>query len=206
MAYGFLDFWLYIIIDGVVLLAFGGWWFWSNFLDNRLRVYLIYPNKQVKMCKRKIKNNLIDIYDEDTKTRKLYTVNRDFIYYRKGRIPYAYYWDNIPIPVDLNNKDLKFTDEEKILIKKINKKFPTQINIQQPNTKLKDDVEIDTAETLFRVLHTNFTLNLLKPPTEFKKAIKWTIILIIVGCGLALILHFMGVIDIMELLGSTPKR
>jgi len=205
MAYGFLDFWLYIIIDIIVLVAFGIYWLWFNIFDTRLRIYLIYPDKQIKLCRRKIKNDLVEIYDENTKTHKLYTVNKDFIYYRRGRIPYAYYWDNIPIPLDLTEK-LKFSDEEILLVKKINKKYPIQIDIQKPNTKFKKDIEIDTAETLFRVLHTNFTLNLLKPPTEFKKAIKWTIILIIIGIGLAIILHFIGVIDLMELLGATPPK
>ena len=201
MAYGFLDFWLYIIIDIVVLIVGGGYFLWFTYFDVRLRVYLVYPNKQIRLYRRKIKNDLIEIYDDNTKSHKLYTVNKDFIYFRNGRIPFAYYWDNIPIPIDLAEK-LKFSDEEILLIKKINSKYPIQINIHKPNTKFKKDIEIDTAETLFRVLHTNFTLNLLKPPTEFRKAVKWTIILIIVSVGLAIILHFMGVIDLMELLGG----
>lgn len=204
MALGFLDFWLYILIDVVVLLVGGGYFFWFNYLDTRLRVYLIYPDKQVKLCRRKIKNELIEIYDDNTKTHKVYTINKDYIYYRKGRIPYAYYWDNIPIPIDLTQK-LKFTDEEIRVVKQINRKYPFQININQPNLMLSKTIPLDTSETFFRILHTNFTLNLLKPPTEFKKAIKWTIILIVIGVVIAVMLHFLGVIDLMEILGATPK-
>jgi hypothetical protein len=83
-----------------------------------------------------------------------------------------------------------------------------QVNVTMPSKKLKENIEIDTAETFFRVLHTNFTLNLIKPPSDMKKAIKWTIILICIGIAIALVLHFTGVIDLMQILtgkASTPK-
>lgn len=208
MAYEFWNFWIFIIIDVIVILGFIGWLIWYNFLDTRLRTYIIYPNKQIKLYKKKIKNELIGIYDKNTARNKIYTVNKDFVYFKNGRIPYAFYWDNIPIPLSLI-QDLKLTDKQKEVLKDIEKNLPIQLNLKIPNKKLKDEgndkaIEIDTAETFFRVLYTNFTLNLLQPPKDIQKAIKWTAILIGIGIALALILHFLGVIDIMQLLGAKP--
>lgn len=199
----FWNFWIFIVIDILVIIGFLGWCFWFFFLDTRLRLFIIYPNKQISIFKKKIKNDVVDIYDKNSNTHKLYTVNKNFIYYRMGRIPHAFYWNNIPIPENITQQ-LNFTPEQLNLLKQIDKKYPIQIDISKPNTKLKHNIELDTADTFFRVLNTNFTLNLLKPSTDIKKAVKWTVILIVVAIILALILHFLGVIDVMQLLGAKP--
>lgn len=213
MEMGFWNFWIFIIIDCVLLLSFIGWFVYYNFFDTRLRTYVFYPNKQFDIFRKNIKNEIIDTHDKNTNTNKTYTVNRDYIYYKNGRIPYAFYWNNIPIPLNMYDSPEipeKIQKEVKNLIIQINNKLSNyttkQINIVMPSKKLKQNIEIDTAESFFRVLHTNFTLNLIKPPTELKKAIKWTAILIGVGIAIALILHFLGVIDIMQILGASPPK
>lgn len=211
MALTFFGFWIYILIDAIMLLAFLGYFIYHNFFDTRLRVFKFYSNKQFEIYRKKIKDESVDVIDSNTDKPHTYTVNRNYIYYNKGRIPYAFFWNNIPIPINMYDSPEipeKIQKEVKILINqindKINKYSTKQINVEMPTKKLKENIEIDTAETFFRVLHTNFTLNLIKPPTEFKKAIKWTIILISIGIAIALILHFTGVIDITQILGAKP--
>jgi len=199
----FLSFWIYIFIDIIVLIGFSIWAIWFYLFDTRLRLTVFYPNRQMKTIRVKIKNEITNILDKNTNTNKLYTINKKFIYFKNGRIPHAFYWDNIPIPLNMNN-EIKLEKKEIDLIKKINEKYPIQIDIEEPSKMLNKDVEIDTSETFFRILHTNFTLNLLKKPQDMKKAIKWTIILIIIGIGIALILHFTGVINLFEILRTTP--
>lgn len=204
MLENFWTFWIYIYIDIAVLLAFAVWGIWFYLFDTRVRLFTFYPNRQIKLSRVKPKNDVIATYDKNTETNKLYTINKKFIYFMRNRIPYAFYWDNIPIPLNMMDKN-KFDKKELELIKKINKKAPIHMDIEEPSKLLKKDIEIDTAETFFRVLHTNFTLNLLKKPQDFKKAIKWTVILIGIGIALAVILHFTGVIDLGEFLGATAK-
>lgn len=167
----------------------------------------------MKIFKSEIKNSTATIYDKKTDTHKTYPINKKFIKYVRGRIPYTFFWDNIPIPLELIEKEKyykQFTPIEIKLIKKINERTPIQIDIDQPTKIMKnnkvDVIEIDTCETFFSVLHTNFTLNLLKKPSDMGKAVKWGMILISIAVILAIVLHSMGIIDINQLLTGTAQK
>lgn len=197
---------IFIYIDILLVLAIIGYTIFHFFFDTKLRVFIIKPNKQITIYRLKIINDTITIKDKVTNTNKTYTINRDFIYYKFGRIPYTFFWDNIPIPLDLQeDNNINLDKKEITVLNKIYSKLGIQININKPTSQLKKNINIDTAETFFRILHTNFTLNLLKPPKEFKEAIKWMMIFITIGVIIATILHFTGVINLGEILGTTTS-
>lgn len=213
MELGFWNFWIFIIIDIVLILSILGYVIYYNFFDKRLRTFIFYPNKQLEVKRKNIKDEVISMLDRNTGKNKAYTVNRDFIYFKNGRISYAFYWNNIPIPLNMSDFPEMPDKKKKELTELINKSNIIlrqydykQIEVNIPSKKLSKSIEVETAETFFRLLYTNFTLNLIKPPKDLQKAIKWTAILIAIAIGIAVILHFLGVIDIMQFVGATPPK
>jgi len=196
---------VYIIIDIVLICGIIFYWFWNNFLDTRARVHFIFPDKQLKIFKVKLNKDILSYVDG--KIKQTYTVNSDLIFFRR-RQPFIFYFFGNPVPVNLleNLEVEKLTPNEIKLLKGLDKRFNIQLEIKEPSRWLDKakTVSVDSAETLFRILHTNLTLNLIKSPTDIRKTIKWTLILIIAGIGIAIMLHLIGVIDIYAILGTKP--
>ena len=199
------SFWIYIIIDIVLIIGVLGFWLYNNFFDTRAIIFFIYPDRQIKMFKVKIVKDTITYYGKPEQT---YTVNNNMLLFNRRR-PYLFYYYGNPIACNiLEQIEDKLTPDEVKFIKKLNTKHNKQFALEEPTKWMneKKTVSFDSAETLFRILNTNFTMNLIKPPNDFKQAIKWTVILIAVGIFIAVILHFTGVIDIFELLGTAPPK
>lgn len=205
-------FYIILGIEGVLALLFGLRILYLKFFDNRLRAVMFYPTKEITITIKKCREDIFNIEDSVTKRKETYTLNKEYIYYKDGHIPYAFFWNNIPIPINMLNNPIIPKNEELKIKKHLNeinsiiKKYDmTQFKVNIPSKKFNDSIEIETAETFFRLLNANFTLNLLKPPKEFKEAIKWTMIFIMIGIGILLLLHFTGQIDLIKILGITPK-
>jgi len=195
----------YIIIDIALICGILFYWFWNNFLDTRARVHFIFPDKQLRIFKVKLNKDTLSYVDG--KIRQTYTVNRDLIYFRR-RQPFVFYFFGNPVPINLLEllKIEKLTPNEKKVLNSLDKRFNLQLELKEPSRWLNQakTVAIDSAETLFRILYTNLTLNLIKSPTDLKKTIKWTLILIVGAVGMAIVLHLVGVINIYDILGTKP--
>jgi len=100
-----------------------------------------------------------------------YTVDKKAIYRRFLKIPYSLYFENIPNPV---------------LIDKPSKGDSKKISIKY------------TAQELHRLLEVNYTMNLIKPPTNIRKLVIGTTIAIIIGAIILIILQVTGLFDVTQ--------
>lgn len=172
------------LIAGVWVLAYYTWF------DRNLRVIMFNSKSGMNIFKTPVIEDNRFRYDGG-----IYMVDKKAIYRRYFRIPYALYFYGNPNPMMI---------EKQVVTDKIVKKKIEYVDEKDGKTKSKEIEMLEivyTAQELHNLLEVNFTMNLIKPPTNIKKIAMTIGIIIVILVVLVVILHFTGVIDIRELLG-----
>jgi len=161
---------------------------WSFLRNGKARIIILYEDNAYKELYRKLKEDYIITIKE----KKYMIIPKCII---KGKYPTLIYYYNNPMPINFEGQASKISS--KMLY---DPKSFSQLDDEMKNTLANTYIDA-------KALHVAFTSNLInKMYSENKMSAKnWIIIIIVVMIAVLIILHFTGVINIMEILGVAQK-